>query len=75
MWFPELMERAKETLGKKEDDFVVLFSEELGEHLMVYNSKGKKNQLKIKAVLTNSFIQVNAKKNYVGIIIIDTVII
>lgn len=60
------MEKANETLGNKEDDFVVLFSTELGEHLMVYNSKGKKNKIKRKAVLTNSFIQIEAKKHYVG---------
>jgi hypothetical protein len=47
---------------------VVLYSEELEEHFMMYNSEGKKKKIKQKCVLTNAFVnvKVDKKKNYEG---------
>jgi hypothetical protein len=55
-WWPELVEKATEYIGKKDGDFVVLWSEDLREHFMMYNSMNKRGKIKRKCVLTNSFL-------------------
>lgn len=47
-WFPDLVKEARHHIGNKCDDFVVLYSEPLEEHFMMYNSMSKKGQLKVK---------------------------
>lgn len=68
-WWPDLFANAESKIGSKEGDFVVLWSIELEQHFMVYNSAGKKNKLKRKCVLTNAFENVHeknpGKKNYI----------
>lgn len=65
-WFPELAAKAKALLGKKDSEFVVLYSEELGEHFMGCNFITAKNKIKQKYVLTNAFVNAKAPKNYAG---------
>lgn len=45
-WFPELTKIASESIGDKDGDFVVLWSDEKEEHFMMYNSAGKKEKSK-----------------------------
>jgi hypothetical protein len=65
-WFPELAAEAKKHLGQKDKDFVVLYSDDLGEHFMMCNSVSRKNNMKTKCVITNAFVNVNASKGYPG---------
>jgi hypothetical protein len=67
-WFPELAAEAKKHLGKREDDFVVLYSEELEEHFMMCNSMTSKGAMKTKCVITNAFVNTKASKGYPGTI-------
>ena len=68
IWWPDLVEEAKKHIGDKDGDFVVLHSEELGEHFMMYNSMTKKGKIKKKCVLTNAFINKNANRGYIGMV-------
>lgn len=48
-------------IGKKVDDYVVLYSWALGEHFMMYNDKTGRT-MKQKCVLTNAFENVEVKR-------------
>lgn len=61
MWWNDLYQIALRYLSDKAGEFVVLWSEELNEHFMVYNSIGKQSKLKRKCVLTNAFITIVEK--------------
>ena len=61
------MKNALQNLGDTVGEFVVLWSEDLEEHFMVYNSTGKKGKLKRKCVLSNAF--VNKTETNIGTII------
>lgn len=65
-WWPELFKKADALLGNKIHDYVVLYSEELNEHFMLYNSDMRKGKSKKKCVLTNAFMNVKAPKDYSG---------
>jgi hypothetical protein len=62
-WWKELVEKAATELGKKDGDFVVMWSDETQEHFMMYNSMSKKGKIKRKCVLTNAFTNVNKKNS------------
>jgi hypothetical protein len=60
-WWKILVDKAKEEIGDLDGEFVLLWSDELEQHFMMYNSESKKGKLKRKCVLTNAFINTKNK--------------
>jgi hypothetical protein len=62
-WWKDLADVAKSELGPDDGDYVILYSDELEQHFMMYNSRTKKGKIKKKCVLTNAFVNLPPKKN------------
>jgi hypothetical protein len=61
-WWKELVDKASLDLSDDRHEYVVLWSEELQEHFMMYNSVSKTGVVKKKCVLTNAFVNLDTDR-------------